>query len=50
MKKLFSIFMRLFESDQQRIERYLSRSQDLADLEQRMKELDRTRFSDNFYL
>jgi hypothetical protein len=48
MKTLLNFVLSLFESDRQRIERYLANSKDLADLEYRLKEIDKPH--KNFYL
>ena len=48
MKTMLNFVLSLFESDRQRIERYLANSKDLADLEYRLKEIDKPH--KNFYL
>ncbi len=49
MKKILDWILSLYQTDQQLIENYLSKSKDHADLEFRMRELDRSSINGKQY-
>ena len=52
LKKLLNKFFRslTFDYDRERVEKYLSQSSNTYDLEQRIRELDRNKKTNQFYI